>query len=116
MEDIIKILTEQNARITGRKRTVLSPLLWLLGIIIPATLCAFHFDFFMLEIILSIMLGILFLTIIIGFFYCLIKKPDYLQSEKFRLEKRRLDIEAKKNNKKLEPVAESEVLDEKQTE
>ena len=101
MEDIIKILTTQNAQFSGKRRTALSPIVWALGVIVPALLVSAYIGSTILQYLFAGVLGLLVITLVVGFFYCLIKKPDYLRSERFHIENRRLDIAAKKGGKRL---------------
>jgi len=84
MEDIIKILTTQNAQFSGKRRTALSPIVWALGVIVPALLVSAYIGSTILQYLFAGVLGLLVITLVVGFFYCLIKKPDYLTPDTWK--------------------------------
>lgn len=98
MEEIVKILSEHNAKMSGGKKNVLSPLIWAFSVVLMALLVSAHLRID--TTIVYVLIGVLCLIVVaftVGFFYFMIKDPERLQSEKYRIEKKRLDIEARKD-------------------
>ena len=94
MEEIVKILSEHNAKMSGGKKNVLSPLIWAFSVVLMALLVSAHLRID--TTIVYVLIGVLCLIVVaftVGFFYFMIKDPERLQSEKYRIEKKRLDIE-----------------------
>ena len=111
MEDLIKILSE-NASIAGKKRTTVTPLLWAVISVMSGAIASYSNGLADIAMILTIVLCVMVVAFLVAYFYFMIKKPDSLQSETYRLEKKRLDIARRKgNNMSIETTSDLSALD-----
>jgi hypothetical protein len=89
MESLLSELSR--ALVQGRRSTVLQPLLWLLGTSVIALLTAIRLgspDW--IAILLAVFSAIAFALACLGFVWFAVKDPDALRSERFTIEKMRL--------------------------
>lgn len=111
MEEIIKIVSEHNLKMSGNKKNVLTSLIWIICALSPVLMLSFNTESIVLQIIISTAFSLMILIFCAAFIYFMLKDPERLQSEKYQLEKRRLDIAAQKNEKQLGESQNVEVLD-----
>lgn len=112
MEDLIKILSE-NASIAGKKRTTVTPLLWAVVSVMSGAIASYSNGLADIAMVLTIVLCVMVVAFLVAYFYFMFTKPDYLQSEKYRLEKKRLDIARRKGNVSIETSSDLAALDNK---
>ena len=87
MEEIIKIVSEHNLKMSGNKKNVLTSLIWVIGVMTTALLVSFKYESTILQIFMMIVFSIMIIAFFIAFYYFMIKDPERLQSEKYQLEK-----------------------------
>lgn len=86
MEEIIKIVSEHNLKMSGNKKNVLTPLIWVLGILgVGLSFSCILFENAMLQIFMCVTFSIVFIIFLVAYWYFLIKDPDRLQSEKYEI-------------------------------
>lgn len=83
MEEIIKIVSEHNLKMSGNKKNVLTSLIWIIGVMTTALLVSFKIESVVLQIIISTAFCLMVLIFCAAFIYFMLKDPERLQSEKF---------------------------------
>lgn len=86
INDIIKSFLNQ-ANANGSKTNVIKPLLSLIVFFLAALITSSNYCPSWITIVLAIVMFALSIFFIFVFWYCLMKQPDLLRSEKFNLDK-----------------------------
>lgn len=86
INDVIKSFLQQ-ANSNGSRSNALKPLLWLIGIFLPALITSSIYCAAWVSIVLAIVLIVFCVFFVSFYWYCLVKNPDLLRSEKFNLDK-----------------------------
>lgn len=90
--------------------SALNPLLWAMGIFLffmAAILISGQVDF-LIIIIFVILLFLIVLCLLGGFLYFMFKKPDYLRSETYQLQRYSMEMMGEKNKELVSQVIEAE--------
>jgi hypothetical protein len=83
----------------GYKTNAFAPLVWFNAVADPSLFFAAKFsEANYLKIIFVILLCIILISSLVAYFYMLFKKPDLLQSERFRIEDKKLNLIASKGS------------------
>ena len=85
MEEIIKIVSEHNLKMSGNKKNVLTSLIWIIGVLSPVLLLSFNTESIVLQIIISTAFSLFALIFVFAYLYFMFKDPERLQSEKYHL-------------------------------
>ena len=86
MEEIIKIVSEHNLKMSGNKKNVLTSLIWIICALSPVLLLSFNTESIVLQIIISTAFSLFALIFGFAYLYFMFKDPERLQSEKYQLE------------------------------
>lgn len=90
-----KIVNIKNAK---NVNSALNPLLWLIGIfLLFFFVVLFHRLEFWITAVLLIFLFLILITILGCFIYFMLKKPDYLRSESYQIQKINMESLGEKN-------------------
>lgn len=77
----------QHSGASGARANGMQPLIWLLGLLLTATLASFSLATFWISIVLTVITVIAFFIFVYVYVYCLHKNPDFLRSENFSIQK-----------------------------
>lgn len=90
--------------------SALNPLLWAMGILLffmAVILISGKVDF-LITIIFIVLLFLIIICLIGGFLYFMLKKPDYLRSESYQLQRYSMEMMGEKNKEIVHQVIEAE--------